>query len=182
MINHFQLLRNIGLFDSVSAGAQLPLAKLTVIYGENARGKTTLAAILRSLATGEGTALIERQRLGAAHPVHVVIGGATGTAPIMFQQGAWSAPDPSVAVYDDEFVAQNVCAGLAIENEQRQKLHELILGAKGVALNKAQNETIEAVEEHIRQLRLKGAPSYRVTPLHKARPPFCRNPSPQIGR
>jgi wobble nucleotide-excising tRNase len=156
MIDRFQLLRNIGLFDSVSTGAQLPLAKLTVIYGENARGKTTLAAILRSLATGDGAALTERHRLGAAHPVHVVIGGAAGIAQIMFQQGAWSATDPSIAVYDDEFVAQNVCAGIAIENEQRQKLHELILGARGVALNKAQNEAIEAVEEHNRQLRLKG--------------------------
>ena len=140
----------------MSAGAQLPLAKVTVIYGENARGKTTLAAILRSLASGDGTALTERHRLGASHPVHVVIGAGPGSPPLVFRNGVWSATDPNVAVYDDEFVAQNVCAGLTIENEQRQKLHELILGATGVALNRAQNDAIAAIEEHNRQLRLKG--------------------------
>ena len=61
MIDKFRLIRNIGNFKSVDSGAELPLAKLTFIYGENARGKTTLAAILRSLASGEGTALTERR-------------------------------------------------------------------------------------------------------------------------
>jgi wobble nucleotide-excising tRNase len=40
----FSLLRNIGQFNSVNAGAQIPLSKLTLIYAENGRGKTTLAA------------------------------------------------------------------------------------------------------------------------------------------
>jgi wobble nucleotide-excising tRNase len=155
MIDRLQLLRNIGLFDSVAEGAKLPFAKVTVIYGENARGKTTLAAIMRSLSSGEGSALVERHRLGAAHPVEIIVDGAS-KAPMRFQNGAWSATDQSIAVYDDEFVAQNVCAGLAVESEHRQNLHELILGSKGVALNKAQNDAIAEIEEHTRQLRLKG--------------------------
>jgi len=36
---------------------------------------------------------------------------------------------------------------LAIENEQRQKLHELILGAQAVALNNTQNDAIAAIEK-----------------------------------
>ena len=176
MIDRFALLRNIGQFDSVTAGAQLPLAKLTVIYGENGRGKTTVAAIIRSLATGDATPVTERHRLGATHPVHVVIDNGAVGAPAMFQHGAWSAADPSLAVYDDEFVAQNVCAGLTIENEQRQKLHELILGAQGVALNKAQNDAIEAVEEHTRDHR-----DHR----NQAPPPHARRndrPHPDVAR
>jgi wobble nucleotide-excising tRNase len=55
MIDRIRLIRNIGQFDSVSAGANIPLARLTVVYAENGRGKTTLAAVLRSLATGETT-------------------------------------------------------------------------------------------------------------------------------
>jgi wobble nucleotide-excising tRNase len=35
-----------GRFDNVG-GALLPFSRLTVIYAENGRGKTTLAAILR---------------------------------------------------------------------------------------------------------------------------------------
>jgi wobble nucleotide-excising tRNase len=41
------LLRNVGQFDSVNAGAQIPLSRFSLIYAENGRGKTTLAAILR---------------------------------------------------------------------------------------------------------------------------------------
>lgn len=74
MINSIQLLRNIGLFDSVNAAANIPLARLTLIYAENGRGKTTLAAILRSLATGDPIPIAERRRLAAQHP-------PPGTAP-----------------------------------------------------------------------------------------------------
>ena len=52
MINRLQLLRNVGSFDSVNSGANIPLNRLTLVYAENGRGKTTFAAILRSLATG----------------------------------------------------------------------------------------------------------------------------------
>ena len=47
MINRLQLLRNIGQFDSVNAGASIPLAQLTLVYSENGRGKTTYATIIR---------------------------------------------------------------------------------------------------------------------------------------
>ena len=46
---HMSLVRNIGQFDSVSSGNQILLSPLSLIYAENGRGKTTLAAILRSL-------------------------------------------------------------------------------------------------------------------------------------
>src|SRR5260221_10962290 len=52
MIKLLSLLQNVGKFDNVTAGANLPLSKLTVIYAENARGKTTLSAIFRSLSSG----------------------------------------------------------------------------------------------------------------------------------
>lgn len=41
MVQSFDLLRNVGKFDNVASGAQLTLSRLTVIYAENARGKTT---------------------------------------------------------------------------------------------------------------------------------------------
>lgn len=155
-VDHFQLLRNVGQFDSVNAGAQLRLGRMALIYAENGRGKTTLAAILRSVGTGDATLLAERHRLGAQHPPHVVLTSVTG-APFVFQNGAWSATYPSVAVFDDYFVAQNVCSGIEIETAHRQNLHELILGAQGVALNTALQGHIARIEEHNRALRTLGA-------------------------
>lgn len=153
MIERFQVLRNVGQFDSVTSGAQIPLTRLSLLYAENGRGKTTLAAILRSLSTGEPELIDERQRLGSANPPHVVLSSAG--AAIMFQNSAWSAPHPHVVVFDDAFVAANVCSGIAIETAHKQNLHELILGAQGVALNATLQGHVAKVEEHNRALRLK---------------------------
>lgn len=152
-IERLQLLRNIGQFDSVAAGAQVPLARLSLIYAENGRGKTTLATILRSLGTGDTTLIEERRRLGSAHAPHVVL--ASAGAPFTYQNGTWSVLHPDIAVFDDGFVAANVCSGIAIETAHKQNLHELILGARGVALNATMLGHVGRVEEHNRALRLK---------------------------
>lgn len=155
MIEHISLLRNVGAFDSVAPQANLALTPFSLIYGENGRGKTTLAAILRSLATGDVSHIIQRHRLGAQHPPHVVVkhDGSTNT----FQNGAWNNALPDIAVFDDEFVANNVCSGIEIAASHRQKLHELILGAQGVSLNAALQAEIDKVEAHNAALKLKGA-------------------------
>lgn len=154
MVSHIQLLRNVGQFDSIAPGAQLSFAQMTVIYAENGRGKTTLAAILRSLATGDARPITDRHRVGAAHPPHVIVSCPDGNLHTL-QNGAWSAPLPALAIFDDTFVSENVCSGIEIESGHRQNLHELILGAQGVALNATLQSHVAAIEEHNRQLRAK---------------------------
>lgn len=151
-IECIRLLRNIGRFDSVNAGAQLPLARLALVYAENGQGKTTLATILRSAGNGEAALLAERHRLGAQQQAHLVIAPRVG-APLVFQNGAWSSTLPTIAVFDDYFVAQNVCSGIEIETAHRQNLHELILGAQGVALNTALQGYVGRIEQHNSSLR-----------------------------
>ncbi|KLE32494.1 hypothetical protein AAW00_13225 [Aurantiacibacter luteus] len=154
MIERFQLLRNVGQFNSVSEGAHLPLTRLNLIYAENGRGKTTLATILKSLSTGDSAAVMERRRLGSNNPPHIIIALA-GQSDAIFQNGSWSFTEPDVVVFDDAFVAANVCSGMAIETAHKQNLHELILGAQGVLLNAALQKHVVAVEEHNRALRQK---------------------------
>lgn len=151
MIERIQLLRNIGQFDSVSPPPQTALTPFSLIYGENGRGKTTLAAILRSLATNNPGLLTDRHRLGAQHPPHVVIGHAGGQC--VFQNGAWTQPRPQVAIFDDAFVSANVCSGIELQTSHRQNLHELILGAQGVALNDALQGHVTRIEEQNTRLR-----------------------------
>src|SRR5690606_11824847 len=128
-----------------NAGAQLALTPVTLIYAENGRGKTTLAAILRSLSTGDAALIQDRHRLGAAHPPHVVL--SVGGAQAVYQNGAWGQPLPRIAVFDDAFVAENVCSGIEIDTSHRQNLHELILGAQGVALNATLQQHVAAIEQ-----------------------------------
>jgi hypothetical protein len=155
VLERIRLIRNIGKFDSVSACANIALPKLTLIYAENGRGKTTLSAILRSLGSSDPIPIFERKRLSASQPPHVVVQPAVGSA-INFQGGAWTQTFPNLAVFDDVFVDQNVYSGLSVESGHRQNLHELILGAQGVTLGKAFQALVDRNEEHNKALRLKG--------------------------
>lgn len=153
MINLLQLIRNIGRFDSVNTAANIALSRLTLVYAENGRGKTTLAAILRSLATGDAIPIMERRRLAAQHPPHVIIGCTGGPPAAMFQNGAWNRNLANMVVFDDVFIDQNVYSGLVVGGDHRQNLHELILGAQGVALNQQIQNLVAQVEAHNRTLR-----------------------------
>jgi len=157
MINAIQLLRNVGIFDSVSVSVNIPLARLTLSYAENGRGKTTLAAILRSLGTGDPLPIIERRRLTSQHPPQVVLDCSGGPPLAMFQNNVWNRTLPNIVVFDDLFVDQNIYSGLSVESEHRQNLHELILGSQGVALNQRLQEFVAQVEDHNTALRTKAA-------------------------
>jgi wobble nucleotide-excising tRNase len=155
MISRLQLLRNIGQFDSVSSGANIPLARLTVVYSENGRGKTTLAAVLRSLATGDPLPIAERRRLAAQHPPHAVLECRGGPPPAVFQNNTWNRTLTDVVVFDDVFIDENVHSGLAVQPHHRQNLHELILGAPAVALSRQLQQLVERIEQHNRESRAK---------------------------
>lgn len=152
MVKNISFIRSIGKFDSVASGGQLPLNKLTVIYAENGRGKTTLTAILRSLSDGSASHILERTRLAAVDTPRAVIELSNNTS-ATFDNGVWSQTDPNIVIFDDNFVSQNVCSGIEVSSSHKQNLHELIIGAAGISLNQDLQTQVLAVEEHNKNLR-----------------------------
>lgn len=156
MISKFQLIRNIGIFDSVQGSQETKLAKLTLIYAENARGKTTLSAILNSLKTGNPYPIMERARLGSSHLPHVII-EQTGSAPsAIFQNNSWTSDIPNMLIFDDMFIDQNVSSGLKVDAGHRQNLHEVVVGAQGVDLARKLDKLAVKIDNHNAELRRKG--------------------------
>jgi len=153
MILRFALLRNVGQFDNVAEGAKLPLAALSLIYAENGRGKTTLSAILRALATTSAVPVSERHRFGSQGAPRLVIDTDDGQPPAVFKDGVWNRGLPDVIVFDDDFVEANVCSGLEIASQHRKNLHDLVLGAEAVVLGRQYKALVEKVEDHNRKLR-----------------------------
>lgn len=151
MISRLQLLRNIGQFGSV--GSTIVLNRYVLVYAENGRGKTTLTAILRSLATGDPVPINERRRLAAVNSPLVVVQCSVGPTPAVFNDGAWNHTFPNMVVFDDRFVDQNVYSGLDVAPGHRQNLHELVLGARGIVLNRRLQELVARIEEHNAELR-----------------------------
>lgn len=156
MIKNLKLLRNIGLFDSVSEGAKIDLGKLTLLYADNARGKTTLAEVLRSLADNDPSLIAQRKRLSSSGDPHIVIELDDGSKAVVFQNGKWSHHLPNLAVFDDAFIEKNVYSGLSVSSEHRQNLYDLILGATAVELNNQMDALVSKRENHTREMQTKG--------------------------
>jgi len=125
-----------------------------LVYAENGRGKTTLTAVLRSLATGDPIPIRERRRLAAVNSPHVVLQCSGGPSPAVFENGAWSRTFPNIVIFDDRFVNENVYSGLSVEAGHRQNLHELVLGEEGVALSRQLQDLVTRIEQHIANLKI----------------------------
>jgi wobble nucleotide-excising tRNase len=158
MIAKVLRIKNVGQFADYACQGQTDLARLSLIYAENARGKTTLSAVCRSLAAGDATPIAERKRLASAEGPYVEIRLSDGNA--IFSNGAWNQTVPDVVVFDDEFVCRNVFAGLGVTLEQRRNLHRVVIGPRGIELatriedlDRQSRETAHQIHESEAQIR-----------------------------
>ena len=151
MLKEINLIRNIGCFDSFSGLTDLK--KLVLIYAENGRGKTTVSAILSSLANNDANILMGRKRLGASHEPHIILNIEGENENTIFQDSKWNNYFENIFIYDDEFVSQNVYSGLEITANHRQSLHEVILGHTGVSLARKVDDLARNISECNRIIR-----------------------------
>lgn len=138
-IREIRALRAIGPFVALEGQGDAPLARLTAIHGPNGHGKTTLAAVLRSLATRDPTAIAERATLGRVGEPTATIVLASGEI-ARFADGAWSTTGPwptddtALEIFDTTFVTDNVHGGEQVGSAQRRHLYQVVVGAAAVAL------------------------------------------------
>jgi wobble nucleotide-excising tRNase len=146
MIEKFIAIKNVGKFANYSASGDTTLRKLTLIYGENGGGKTTLTNVLRCLQADDSTLLIPRKTLGGTGTM-----GATlliSGIPSKLQTTGWTIKFSNLTIYDATFVAENVHSGEEVEHEHRKNLHRLAIGEAGVKLA----EEIESIDAESRKL------------------------------
>lgn len=122
---------NVGRFTRLRPQGDVQFRKLTLLYGQNGHGKTTLAGIIRSLHTGDPAYVNERAKLGGGDPhVELRVDGATAT----FENGKWTSTVKNLEIFDSTFVSENVYAGENVEPEQRKNLYQVVVGASAVSL------------------------------------------------
>lgn len=128
-------IRHVGRFDFSAA---VELAHATIVYAENGRGKTTLAAILRSLQTGEPLHILERKTIGSnSVPIVGFLASVNAkNSQCNFDGQVWNVTLVDCEIFDSAFVAQNVYSGSEIDPDHRRSLHKFVLGASNVALAK----------------------------------------------
>lgn len=149
-------LENIGPFR-VAGGSGVGFGKLSLVYGDNGRGKTTLAEVLRAAGTEDPAIINARRGLNSTESPRIILIQDEGSKRVTFQDGKWDGGIKSLAVFDDSFVERNVCSGLEVKLEHRQNLHDLILGETGVELARREEDLVKRREQHITSLREKEA-------------------------
>jgi len=144
MLEKIVQIRSIGRFRNYAANGDVTFHKLTLVYAENGRGKTTLCAILRSLQSGQTAFVAERKTLAATDPsfVHIRLDNAN----YQFTNNAWTETYPDIAIFDPVFVNDNVYSGDYVEHEHKKNWYRVIVGAHGVQLAKQ----IEELDGQIR--------------------------------
>lgn len=138
MLKKFVGIANVGRFLNYGASADVQLAKLSLIFGENAKGKTTLTSIIRSLQSGDGHHINGRTSLPVTDTPKVKLLHAGGMAE--FKSGAWNAPLADIEIFDAHFIDENVCSGLSIAHEHKRNLYRVIVGEQGVILSRKVDE------------------------------------------
>lgn len=129
------VIRNVGVLRAFDTPNAPKLDKLTLFYGRNGRGKSTLTSVLRAARDGEASTVLGRQSLGNGGVApKVALVSAAGT--ITFDNGGWNTKGAPVEVFDTAFITDNVYAGELIELAHDRGLFSVIIGTDGVRLAK----------------------------------------------
>ncbi|MEM7517151.1 MAG: hypothetical protein AAF368_09545, partial [Planctomycetota bacterium] len=143
------VIQNVGVLRAFNAGTSPELSELSLFYARNGRGKSTLTAVLRAARNGSSSAVLARRSLGneAAAP-HITLVSEGGNR--LFKDGAWQHDRAPVEVFDAEFIADNVFAGEMTTLEHDRGLFAIIVGEKGVRLNRV----LERFKEHAKKAKM----------------------------
>lgn len=132
MLERFEKITKTGLFEYYTHAHGCDFREVTLVYGENGTGKSTLAAILDSLRECNAKEIIRRRSLpGDVAPGAVV---RMDCKDYVFNGKGWDAQPPydTLDVFYPGFVTRNVHAATGVDAEHRRNLCELVLGRKAV--------------------------------------------------
>jgi wobble nucleotide-excising tRNase len=138
MLERIEEIKGIGLLHDAN-GKSLKCQKATVIYADNGRGKSTLAAILRSVASNNPAPILERKTIDGTLTPKAILQLENGHK-VTFNGTQWSEPRPEFLVFDSEFVETNVHSGGVVTTGHRKNLLQFALGEKAVAARIAEEQ------------------------------------------
>jgi wobble nucleotide-excising tRNase len=150
MIRKILKLQNIGLLQDATQTGAVELAKVTAIYAENGRGKSTFASMIRTCSQADIGRINARKTIDSLSPPEISLLLLDGSH-VRFVDGVWVGPSPSVAVFDDEFVEQNIYSGFEVRPDQRQSLLEFVLGDETIRLKRQVDQLTQDIEAQTRK-------------------------------
>ncbi len=93
-LREVKYVQNIGCFEKGQSVAAATFGRCTLVFGENGRGKSTLADLLRSLTTNNLNILIGRRTLAGGPKQKAVV--RFGDQRAVFKAGTWTGLRPRI--------------------------------------------------------------------------------------
>ena len=144
MLERIESIQGVGLLHDAN-GKPYTCHKATLIYADNGRGKSTLATVMRSVASGDATLIAHHKTVDGTLPPKVALQFASGHK-VTFSANTWSEARPEVLVFDADFVERNVHSGGAVNTGHRKSLLEFALGEAAVAARTAVDKATGAAK------------------------------------
>ncbi len=158
MLKKLKLIQGIGSFTKTTAGG-IDLGEVTIIYGENRNGKSTLCDVIHSLAENENGFILNRKSIpnDQAKPpkVELMFSTQAGNAKATFENEQWQVKNPEcskIYVFDQSFIHRNVITGQKLERSNSESMTSFILGENNTALFAALAEMNNKLREERRLL------------------------------
>lgn len=146
MIKKIIKIQNLGLLrDGCTAGA-VDIGRITAIYSDNARGKSTFTTAIHACHLRDAGRMNARKTIDSSGDPEVDLLLSTGTH-VEFKAKMWTGTMPAITVFDSEFVEQNVYSGFEIRPDQRQSLLDFALGNQMVQLKLKVEQLSLAIRE-----------------------------------
>lgn len=166
MIKRIRSIYQTGLFSSFHSGNQLEFKKMTLIFGFNAYGKSTLCDIFKSLAHNDSTYIQKRKTIPTSTERQKITLSIDDANPpqeknLDYKNNRWENNNIAkyIEVFDTSFIYDNVFTGMSIERRNKEKLTDFILGEESVQLAKEIESGRKLSAEKKRELK-KSIPDY----------------------
>lgn len=152
MLERIQKIENVGNYSRALAGG-LPLGRVSVIYGENRNGKSTLCDILYSLSLNDPQLVLDRKSIVQGQESDAInqlieLKFSDRQQAVKFRNSEWDSQPPeesNLYIFDHGFIHRNVMAGTKYSRENSTNVSGFILGENVAAF--------DALEVRNQQLR-----------------------------
>jgi hypothetical protein len=140
MLKRIKKIQNIGRFKFCEPN-RAEFKEITLIYGRNTYGKSTLGDLLSSLESGNTDGIKQRKTIpndeqSQKAEISFSADEFQGEKIIKYQSGTWLSSVPAgfkLKIFDDGFYHKNLFAGRQFSRETKDNFSSFVLGAQGVA-------------------------------------------------
>ncbi|EPH7218880.1 AAA family ATPase [Serratia marcescens] len=158
MLKRIKLIQGIGNYTQTRASG-IELTDVTVVYGENRYGKSTLCDVMHSLAEDMPDFILNRKTIpndpSKPPKVELQFSTAAGNVVSIFEGEQWRVKPPNCSklyVFDHSFIHRNVITGIRQERPNSESLTSFILGESNTALYTALADMNRNLREERRNL------------------------------